>query len=176
MLSGYVLLYSEEVQKAKFYIEESFRLTKKKVWRIIFLMFPVLIVIGIMVTIVQIGEERFMENRVYQALTAIQKQSGQDDHKLLEGFFTGNNDDREAFGKIEKAYSPKTDSIDRAFLRSSLDYIDTASIDPEEWIFTILFVIFSFLVFEGLTSMIYLSVYRILLAEDSKNSWTSSEK
>lgn len=45
--SYYILLYSEEVMKAKIYIDESFQLTKKKVWKIIFLILPFIIIIGI---------------------------------------------------------------------------------------------------------------------------------
>lgn len=43
-----------------------------------------------------------------------------------------------------------------------MEYIDIRTVDPYWWVFTGIFVVFSFLVFEGLASMVYLSVYRII--------------
>jgi len=128
----YILLYSNEVLKAKTYINESFRITKQKVWKIIFLILPFLIVLGIIGTITQIGEDIFSENRVYNKLIEIQSQSHQDDHKLLEGFFNGNETDKEDFVKIEQYYTPMKSSIDKRFLSASTDYISMKSID-QNW-------------------------------------------
>ncbi|MDD5376692.1 MAG: hypothetical protein PHH16_01105 [Candidatus Gracilibacteria bacterium] len=169
IFSYYILLYSEEVTKAKVYIDESFRLTKKKVWKIIFLILPFLIVIGILASILQTGEEIFSGNRTYDALIGIQSKSGQDDHKLLEGFFNGNDDDRATFGDIEKAFPPTKDTINKDFFSASLSYIDTKSIDPDWWIFSSIFMIFSFLVFEGLASMAYLTTYRIITGKNNED-------
>lgn len=112
----YILLYSEEVMKSKFYIDESFRLTRKKVWKIISLIFPFLLIIGILASITQTGEELLSKNRVYNSLLEIQSKSGQDDHKLLEGFFNGNEEDKLIFGKIEKTFTPMNNGIDKNFL------------------------------------------------------------
>lgn len=143
-----ILLYSDEVLKAKIYICESFRMTKKKVWKILFLLLPFLVVIGILGTIAQIGEDIFSENRVYNKLIEIQSQSHQDDHKLLEGFFNGNKTDKEDFAKIEQYYIPMKDTIDKRFLSASTDYISVRSIDQNWWIFTSIFVVFSFFLLE----------------------------
>lgn len=97
VFSYYVLLYSEEVGKAKMYIDESFRLTKKKVWKIISLILPFLVVLGVSIGLVQMGEEIFSEK-----------------------------------------YTP-------------------------------LFVLLSFLLFEGLASMIYLSTYKIIVKTDKED-------
>jgi hypothetical protein len=109
------------------------------------------------------------ENRIYTKLIEIQKQSGQDDHMILEGFFLGNDDDKEAFGKIEKTFTPMKNDINRNFLSNSMNYIDTQSIDSHWWIVTSIFVMISFLLFEGLTSMLYISVYLIIREPDSEN-------
>lgn len=61
------------------------------------------------------------------------------------------------------------DTIDRDFLSASISYIDVKSIDPHWWIFTSIFVAFSFLVLEGLTSMLYLSVYTVIAGNDKKD-------
>lgn len=97
IFSYYVLLYSEKVERAKTSIDESFRLTKNKVWKIIFLLLPFLIVLVIVASIMQ------------------------------------------------------------------------SWIDSTWWIYMSVLVVASFLVLEGLTSMIYLSVYRIITDESSKN-------
>lgn len=68
------------------------------------------------------------------------------------------------------------DAINRDFLSASMDYIDIKSIDGNWWIFTSVFVLFSFLIFEGLASMIYLSVYQIIREKDQENNWASSTK
>lgn len=166
IFSYYALLYSKEVGKAKTYVAESFGLTRGKVWKIIFLILPFLLVLGILASITQTGEEMLSESRVYHKLLEIQAQSGQDDHKLLEGFFNGNDDDRVDFGKIEQAFPPMKTTVNRDFLSASMNYIDVKSIDPHWWIFTSIFVVFSFLVFEGLASMIYLSVYTIIIENE----------
>lgn len=162
IFSSYILLYSEEVAKAKMYIDESFRLTKRKVWKIIFLIFPFLFTLGVLAGSLQIGEEGLLKNRIHTKLLEIQSQSGQDDHKLLEGFFAGNENEKEEFGAIEKAFSPVNNGIDREFLSSSLPYLDTGAIDTNWWIFSSIFLLLSFLLFEGLPSMIYLSVYHTI--------------
>lgn len=168
MFAYYILLYSKEVTKAKKYIQESFHITKKKVWKIIFLILPFLIFLGIIGTIAQIGENIFSENRVYNKLREIQSQSHQDDHKLLEGFFSGNETDKEDFAKIEQYYTPMKDTIDKRFLSASINYISTKLIDQNWWIFTSIFVVFSFLLLEGLSSMVYLSTYTIITGEKNE--------
>lgn len=105
VFSYYTLLYSEEVKKSKDCIDETFRITRGKVWKIIFLVLPFFLVLIILANILQPGE------------------------KMLDG-----ND-----------------------------------------VLMALFVIFSFLVFEGLGSMIYLSVYKILTKEEVKGR-ASEEK
>lgn len=88
IFSYYTFLYSEDIQKAKTYIKESFRLKQKKVWKIIFLILPFFVILGIITNVIQMGEDNFSENRIYTALRSVQVQSGQDDHKLLEGFLS----------------------------------------------------------------------------------------
>lgn len=176
IFSYYTFLYSEDIQKAKTYIKESFRLTKKKVWKIIFLILPFFITIGIITGIVQMGEDSFSENRMYTALRSIQVQSGQDDHKLLEGFFMGDDEQKEKFGKIEKTYEPMKNDINKDFLSASMPYLEKGAIDSSWLAFSIIFVLFSFIVFEGITSMIYLSVYTIIVEKDKENNWESSAK
>jgi hypothetical protein len=171
----YILLYSDEVLKAKTYIDESFRITKKQVWKIIFLIVPFLVVIGILGTIVQIGQDMFSENRVYNKLIEIQSQSHQDDHKILEGFFNGNETDKENFAKIEQYYTPIKSSIDKRFLSASIDYISVKSIDQNWWIFTSIFVVFSFLLLEGLSSIVYLSIYTVIVKKESIDTENSDE-
>lgn len=173
--SYFILLYSEEVVKAKTYIRESFRLTRGKVWKIVFLILPFLLVLGIIAGLLQTGEEILSENRVYGKLIEIQKQSEQDDHKLLEGFFDGNEDDRVEFGKIENAFLATKSGINKNFLSASMDYIDIKSIDPHWWMITSIFVILSFLVFEGLASIASLSVYRIISEGDQKRETPDME-
>lgn len=75
VFSYFILLYSEEVGKAKSYIDESFRLTRKKVWKIVFLTLPFLVVLGIIASVGQITEESLTENRVYNMLLDIQSRS-----------------------------------------------------------------------------------------------------
>ena len=174
--SYYVFLYSEDIQAAKTYINESFRLTKRKVWKIIFLILPFLIALGVVTTLVQTGESILTENRVYSALTEIQKQSWQDDHKLLEGFFNGTDDEKVTFGKIEKEFLPMKDTVNKEFLSASIDYIDVKSIDTNGWIFSSIFIIFSFLVLEGVSSMMYLSIYAIIKNKDEENNWVAPAK
>jgi hypothetical protein len=164
----YILLYSDEVMKSKFYIDESFRLTKKKVWKIISFILPFLILLGITVSIIQTGEEILSKNRIYNTLLEIQSKSGQDDHKLLEGFFSGNDDDRTTFGDIEKVFPSMKIGINKDFLSASMSYIDTKAINPDEWFFSIIFVLLSFLLFEGLTSMLYLSTYKVVIEGHEK--------
>lgn len=52
IFSYYILLYSEEVNRAKVYIDESFHLTKQKVWKIIFLILPFIVMIGLIAGLV----------------------------------------------------------------------------------------------------------------------------
>lgn len=176
IFSYYVLLYSEEINKAKTCVDESFRLTKKKVWRIIFLLLPFLLAIGIIAGGIQTGEDMISENRIYTKLVEIQKQSGQDDHKVIEEFFNGNDDDRETFGKIEKAFTPLKEGINRGFLSNSIQYIDVKSINSDWWILTSVFVMLSFFLFEGVASMLYLSIYSIIKAKDQESNWTGEVK
>ncbi len=122
------------------------------------------------------GEDNFSENRIYTALRSVQVQSGQDDHKLLEGFFIGDDEQKEKFGKIEKAYEPMKNDINKNFLSTSMPYLEKGAIDSSWLAFSILFVLFSFIVFEGITSMIYLSVYTIISEKDKENNWESSAK
>lgn len=75
VFSYYILLYSPKVDKAKTYIRESFRLTRGKVWKIVFLAFPFLLLIGAATILVQTGEEAISEDRVYHKLLEIQSQS-----------------------------------------------------------------------------------------------------
>ncbi len=171
----YILLYSDEVLKAKTYISESFRMTKKKVWKIIFLILPFLIVLGMIGMIIQTGEEVVTEKQVYDKLIEIQSQSHQDDHKLLEGFFNGNETDKEDFAKIEQYYTPMKDTIDKRFLSASINYISVKSIDQNWWIFTSIFVVFSFLLLEGLSSMTYLSTYNIIAKKEPIDTENSDE-
>lgn len=58
------------------------------------------------------------------------------------------------------------DDINRDFLSQSLPYIDVKEIDPTLYIYESLFVLFSFLILEGVASMIYFSVYHIIRKED----------
>jgi len=67
-------------------------------------------------------------------------------------------------------------SINKEFLSRSIPYIDIKAIDNNWWIFTTLFVVFSFLVLEGIISMIYLSVYGIIKEKDEENNWESDSK
>ena len=94
------------------------------------------------------GEDNLSEGRAYKALRQIQIQSEQDDHKLLEGFFVGNEKDKDDFVKIEKAFEPMKNDINKDFLSVSMSYIDTKSIDSSWWIFSTIFVLFSFLFLE----------------------------
>jgi hypothetical protein len=107
--SYYVFLYSdsEEIKKAKTYIHESFQITRKKVWKIIFLCLPFFVIIGIMLRFIEIEQANIIEN-------------------------------------------PK--------------------------VFAGLFAVFSFLVFNGLTSMIYLAVYQILREEYHESIWLGSRR
>lgn len=107
--SYYVFLYSdsEEIKKAKTYIHESFQITRKKVWKIIFLCLPFFVIIGIMLRFIEIEQANIIEN-------------------------------------------PK--------------------------VFAGLFALFSFLVFNGLTSMIYLAVYQILKEEYHESIWLGSRR
>ncbi|NDK19304.1 hypothetical protein GW819_00505 [Candidatus Gracilibacteria bacterium] len=174
--SYYALLYSKEIHKAKTYIDESFRLTKKKVWKIIFMILPFLVVIGLIAGIMQTVEDSIIENRVYNKLLEIQTKSGQDDHKLLEGFYNSSDEKKIEFATIENKFLPMEKSINKEFLSRSIPYIDIKAIDNNWWIFTTLFVVFSFLVLEGITSMIYLSVYGIIKEKDEENNWESDSK
>jgi hypothetical protein len=124
--------------------------------------------LGITVSIIQTGEEILSKNRIYNTLLEIQSKSGQDDHKLLEGFFSGNDDDRTTFGDIEKVFPSMKIGINKDFLSASMSYIDTKAINPDEWFFSIIFVLLSFLLFEGLTSMLYLSTYKVVIEGHEK--------
>lgn len=161
--SYYALLYSTEVGKSKVYVDESFRLTKKKVWKIVWLVLPFLIVTGVAGGIIQSGEGALTQGRVYSALVEVQKQSGQDDHQLLEGFYFGSESSKEDFKKVEAAFSPMKTDINKDFLSASMGYINVRFLDTNGWMFTTLFVLFSFFVLEGLSSMVYLSVYQIIV-------------
>ncbi|MDD2916625.1 MAG: hypothetical protein PHH70_02135 [Candidatus Gracilibacteria bacterium] len=167
--SSYGLLYDPEVGKtAKWYIDESFRLTKGKVWKIVFLALPFVFVLGIVAAISQSVEQNLTENRVYTALVEVQKQSGQDDHKLLEGFFSGDEADKDDFRKIENAFEPVKNDVNKAFLSAAFKYIDTKSTDKDGGIFMVIFTLFSFFFLEGITSMLYISIYRLLTTSESE--------
>jgi len=71
---------------------------------------------------------------------------------------------------MENKFLPMENSINKEFLSRSIPYIDIKAIDNNWWIFTSIFVIFSFLVLEGLTSMIYLSIFRIIEGEKNKDT------
>ena len=73
--SYYILLYSENIGKAKTYVHESLRMTKKKVWKIILLSLPFVIIIGAITSSLEFAHTTILESRVYDKLIAIQKLS-----------------------------------------------------------------------------------------------------
>lgn len=174
IFSYYNLLYAEKVEKSKAFIDESFRLTKKKVWKIIFLILPFVLIIGFIASVSESAQNKISTDRIYNALRIVQQESGQDDHKLLEGFYSGTEDEKETFVEIGKNFKPKTNDIDRDFLSASLEYINVDSIDSNSGIFTLIFVVLSFLFLEGIASMLYLSVYHVIKAKDEENSWSTT--
>lgn len=49
-----------------------------------------------------------------------------------------------------------------------MKYIDIETLDPNGWLFSSIFVLLSFLLFEGLTSMLYLSTYKVIIEKNKK--------
>lgn len=74
----------------------SFRITKGRVWKIIFLLTPFLLIIGIFGTLIQIGQDVLIEQKIYSALRTEQQKTKETDHILVEKYFFGTDADRKA--------------------------------------------------------------------------------
>jgi len=159
------LLYSEDIEKSKSYVTRSFALTKGKVWKIIFLSAPFVLVFSIIGGIFGTIQEDLTINRIQSSLISLQSQTHEDDHKLIEKFVSGSYEDQAAFSVIEKDFIPMEKGVNRDFLVPALAYMDSSTLDPQGLWFTIFFVLLSFFLLEGGTAMVYLSVYTILPGE-----------
>lgn len=116
------------------------------------------------------GKQTIQTGRIYANLRIIQNETREDDHALIEKYVINDSTTKKTFAKMETLYPPVSGDIDHTFLKESLDFIDVGAIDPDWWMFSVVFVILSYLLFEGVTWMIYLGAYHIFTKENSSSS------
>ena len=132
---------------------KSFELTKGKVWKLIFLALPFLLILGFFQGIINSFEESLAKNRSFEYLTSLQAQSGTgftNDYEFLSNFSrdTLSDEDNINILRLQARFEEKKDGIRAEYFDSVYPYLDTSKTDPYHTSSSFLFFILSFFLLE----------------------------
>ena len=132
---------------------KSFELTKGKVWKLIFLALPFLLILGFFQGVINSFEESLTKNRSFEYLTSIQSQAGTgftNDYEFLSNFYSDSLSDEDNINilRLQARFEEKKDGIRAEYFDAVYPYLDTSKTDPNRTSSSLLFFILSFFLLE----------------------------
>ena len=145
-------------------------------------MLPFLIILSSVSSIIESVTSHILINRSETIINTLAKTDSAkfvNDHSYVTRHFLSpalDDTGRASIAQINNAYNPKTDGIDRDYLKDMLPYLDLSTLDPNAWWqVEFPFSLLEFLLTGGIMVMVYFSIFTIFQKVDTTGKKSKSE-
>ena len=147
---------------AKAYVEESRRITRGNVTRILLLFLPFAFLVGTAEAVLVGIDQSLARSRMYAQILKEYSRSGQgkSEAQFVSEFADGlDGESAEAFGEILKTGRTEGEGIREEFFQRAAPYLDRYQLDPNWKPYSVFFNLLAFLALDALFPMVFLSIF-----------------